>query len=964
MAILLAQLGDIHFQDERDIALSRADKIAHAIAALVDEPVSQIILALCGDMANKGQPEHFLLANQFAKQVRSTIEGRTNKPVHIVAVPGNHDCDFKGDQSARNILLESITSAEEPPSSVVEAMLTPLGPYFDFAKDLGVGAHTISKEAPFYSFRDYRDGSGVLRLHLLNTAWMSSKHEVPGSHHFPLSLITPPDVQADSSIAILHHPLNWHSQPETLRPLRDRLQDVASIVLVSHEHVAEAFAHVNLFADQSTRQETIYIAGGVIQDSADSSLCTFNALYIDLTDKLLKINRFALRLDNGDCYFAQGESQAIALDKAAMRSKSGGFALSDNWVKYLDDPEAPIAHPRRDHRLPLTLGDYFLYPDLWELDEDHTGSTQKQLKSRAVVDELLGCKRVLITGEHRSGRTALAKRLFVDFFCKDKLPLLISGKALPLKPEHLSQLIKEQLATQYVNLSLDQYRQLAAGRRTLIIDDLHLMKGTFAQRNSVLKSLESHFDQFIFCGDDLFQLDEAKGNGPKDSALWDYRHFEILGFGEVLREDFVRQWLLLATDSSLAEMDLSLEVARFCEVLNAVIRKQLLPCFPLYLIVVLQQADIHNASVQNGSFGYLFDKLVTSILARGRFTRITIGDKYHYLAGLAKHMYDRGLMALDRDDVELWHRAYWDRIELPIDFDKLFDDLVETGILLNVRGTIRFKYSYYFCYFVAYYLNENIHERACRKLIADLCRALHHRVSADIVLFLAHLTGDPIVLNEMVVTCDSLFTEATPIKLEKDITWLNRPEGFLSQEQSDAHSGEIELPGSPHDNRRKEKAKGDEQVSERLAVAQATEVVVPPEADNETVKRLFEIHASYKTIQILGQALRNIAGSASKERKEEVLKKLILLARRLLGSAVGAAASDHARLESIAEEVAKIHRENSSTLTEIEDISRQIYSMAFFMCFLIIKHTSGSIGSENLIPTIRRVLSEGLAAGR
>jgi hypothetical protein len=73
-----------------------------------------------------------------------------------------------------------------------------------------------------------------MRIHLLNTAWMSSRHEQPGSLHFPLPEICPPAEHPDCSLAILHHPTHWFSQPRAMRPLRNRLAEIAAIVLVNH----------------------------------------------------------------------------------------------------------------------------------------------------------------------------------------------------------------------------------------------------------------------------------------------------------------------------------------------------------------------------------------------------------------------------------------------------------------------------------------------------------------------------------------------------------------------------------------------------------------------------------------------------------------------------------------------------------------------------------------------------------
>lgn len=145
--------------------------------------------------------------------------------------------------------------------------------------------------------------------------------------------------------------------------------------------------------------------------------------------------------------------------------------------------------------------------------------------------------------------------------------------------------------------------------------------------------------------------------------------------------------------------------------------------------------------------------------------------------------------------------------------------------------------------------------------------------------------------------------------------------------------------------------------SERLAATKSTHEVVPPVADCDAVKRLFDIHAAYKTIQILGQALRNVAGSASKERKEQVIGKIVGLSRRVLGEYLGMFRDDV--LPQIIQDIAAAHKEEQPDLVAADlhgEVCRHLYGLSQFVCFSVIKHTTFSVGSENLALTIHRVL--------
>lgn len=954
MAVLIAQIGDIHFEEHNDPAVARASNIGATIAAEVDRHVKTVVLAICGDAAYSGTKKQFTIATKFVEAIVKEIHTRCPGVTVIPSViPGNHDCDFSGDQAARNGLLSLIKESEKPAESICDIIMSPLNEYFKFAESIA-GKNAITKADQFYQAFDIEDGDGTLRIHLLNTAWMSLIHEQTGSLHFPLSEIVPPKTIADCSIAILHHPTNWFSQPHAMRPLRDRLGKIASVVLVNHEHTPEAREEAPLMDRDGTATKTIYVSGGVIQEWGHKEICSFTLLNLDVVKKSLRLTRHELKEAGDNVFFERTGDEIVGLSAMELSVGPAGVSLSEDMVEFLEDPGAPISHPHRDPRIPVKLSDIFLFPDLWELDAEHEGNDQKQVKSSRVVEELLATERSLITGGEKSGRSAIVKQLFMAAFDAGKVPIYLAGGSVPKKVDELRKTIRKEVTKQYGNLLADQFEQLKKEDRVVLVDDVHRMAPATASRKDLLEELERQFGKVILCGDDLIKLDEMRGADPRDSGLWEYRHLIIIGFGEYLREEFVKQWLMLGGDTVPDDEHLEKEVDRICSLLNVVIRKQLLPSYPLFLLVVLQQSDLANASVQSGSFGKLFEGLMTAILSKSGFTRINIGDKYYYLAALAKRMYDEKAMSLSIKNAKEWHRGYWDQIELDISFDRLTKDLQKLGVLTVTDTDIRFKYVYFFCFFVAYHLNRSIHEQQTKELIHYLSRQLHHRVSADIILFLAHLTGDPIVLDQMVETCDALFNDVNMATLDSDVDPLNR---LASAVQT------ICIPDEPDKNRKALKLRQDEVVAERLAATKSTHAVVPPEADNDAIKRLFDIHAAYKTIQILGQALRNIAGSATKDRKEEVINKIVGLARRLLGGYLELFAEGV--LKQVIEEMAAAHKEQQPELIVSdlhEQVCQHLYGLSQFVCFTVIKHTTFSVGSENLEPTIHRVLSDKDAA--
>jgi hypothetical protein len=112
-------------------------------------------------------------------------------PCYIVGVPGNHDCNFKGDQSAREELLKSLSNATQPQlnGAIADIFLAPQLQFFEFL-DVLIGE---SERTNIWANVDKRIAwsqtieisSEILRINCFNTAWLSRKNEIQGKLFLP-----------------------------------------------------------------------------------------------------------------------------------------------------------------------------------------------------------------------------------------------------------------------------------------------------------------------------------------------------------------------------------------------------------------------------------------------------------------------------------------------------------------------------------------------------------------------------------------------------------------------------------------------------------------------------------------------------------------------------------------------------------------------------------------------------------
>src|SRR5271157_4509088 len=106
MELAILHLSDIHLTSAHDIVLTRASKIRDALHGAVPGATACVVL-LSGDIAYSGKQLEYEIAYSFFEQLKAELlKLPLLQTVHLVSVPGNHDCDFDGESDVREYLLQ------------------------------------------------------------------------------------------------------------------------------------------------------------------------------------------------------------------------------------------------------------------------------------------------------------------------------------------------------------------------------------------------------------------------------------------------------------------------------------------------------------------------------------------------------------------------------------------------------------------------------------------------------------------------------------------------------------------------------------------------------------------------------------------------------------------------------------------------------------------------------------------
>ena len=956
MRVLIVQLSDIHFRGTDDPVLSKAGRIVDAVRGL-DYHVSACVVVLSGDITFGGKEDEFLVALEFVDELkqRLTSELANEVPVHVVAVPGNHDCDLIPERSIRTTLIEHIANhGDDIDDSVIDLCTEVQAEFFQFRDAAANHNLQYGDSRLFYEYRFHARGASVA-FRCYNTAWMSRIPEREGTLVFPNSRAQKGPSGGDVVVAVLHHPYRWFTQ-ENYRRFRDLVQESCDLVLTGHEHVP------GRYLQHSSRGETNqYIEGVALQELADSDASGFNALIIDTETKRQRFYPFVW---TGNLYaplVADGSTESEWEDFQLNRLRTReSFEVTQPFMQFLEDPGAGLTHPKRDS---LRLSDLFIPPDLREV-RVRPNEVWPLVRGETLFQPPTDASHILITGPELCGKTALAKQLFLFLHSQGYVPLFVHGAKFRATDDHRTiDALYDLFTEEYGPRRLEQYRQLDRTRRVLIIDDIHALRTKDrVSIDAVLGLLNQFAGRLLLFANDLkHQLDQLVDPDRGVNGQIVVTHLRMQQFGHAKRDALVDRWFSLAPDPG-DDAEFAAEVLAAKHALEVVIGKNYVPAYPLFIFSILQARSAATALNLNAStYGYFYEILIKNALAVGS-NKIKFDIKTAFLTHLAWTMHVRGQAEIAENELRSIYDGFLHRKALARPFAEMRDDLVQALILGRLGDQYWFKYKYVFYYFVASHLRDTIGNADTKEEISKLSQQLQDEDSANILLFLAHVSKDPFIVQELLRNAKAVFTEYEPARIREDMAFLTTPDTSLitiEYEERDVRVSRREL------LERVDKAEEEDgqSVSGKLEGAGQK----GGDALEWQAAWIAKLSNAFKTLQILGQILKNFPGSLDAEEKEAIARECYLLGLRTL-SAVTSLARDHQ--PSLIQYFIEIVREGnpayssrSLDLFERQDLlikaNEAIFGLVLGATYGTIQRIAYAVGSPDLELTYAAVLTEG-----
>lgn len=849
MSAIIIHLSDIHIKSDKDPILKRAPEIARATFAALPN-ASAVLIVVSGDIAFSGQKDEYDAALTFFEHLRTEIQREQSVPVHFIPCPGNHDCDFSKDDSTRKIVLGAIQTkgGAGVDESVIETCVRVQEEYFSFEKKITVGIERQRGDALWKTFEFELDGK-KLAFDALNVAWASQLHEEQGTLAFPHHRYEAKSKELhDIRVAVLHQPMNWFGQ-STYRPFRQFLRGLSNIIMTGHEH-SGVFGE-NTDSDSGS---SAYIEGWVLQGEKDLSDSSFGLIELNLEDQTYRATKYLWQSG----LYAPSDEGSWQDYRTLPAKQRNPLAISPGFQQLLRDPGGNFQSAVGEE---VTLEDIYVFPDMQSRDEV---DGPELLRTSVLRDRQWLKQGVLLEGEEKVGATSLLFRLFEIHHDSGLLPLYLRGSDLKGSGDKdLDGVVRKAIDEQYGSTAQLRYEQTPKEKRLLLLDDFDdsPLKAA-AHRSRIASYLSKRFGFVVITVGELFSLNDMF-TMPDADCLKDYRNFKLLPFGYSRRAELVKRWFqLTGRDGTLSEGDFLAKCDTAERLFNSVMVRNIIPALPLYLITLLQGVDSGVAgSFQESALGQYYGFLLNESLRKAGVSAQRWESIIEYCSHLAWHYHGAGVKELEKSQLREFNRAF-EREQHSVDFESRLADLLRARVLLQSGEYFRFRYHYIYYYLKGRYLSKRLDDLEIQAYVKRCCKHLYARENANTVLFLAHHAyAEKFFLACIVDALNLPFAGVPEIRFDGEDT--KKVAELVAEVPKLVYTGE-----SPEDHRKRTNEEKDQ-------LGEPPDGLSDSEESSDELSLPAQIASTAKTVEILGQVLKNQYAVIGRLQRVDMLRQLM-----------------------------------------------------------------------------------------
>lgn len=909
MSVSVLHLSDIHLKHSDENFPKLADALASSIYEYTRESDSVIIL-VSGDIAFSGKESEYDIARKLLSDTAKKISNEAGIPVDFVLVPGNHDCDFSGENAIREIVIDSVIKDPKKAlnKSVLRQCIAVQEKFFEFRN--GLTRLTPIYDDELWTSYSYQCSSGSVLFTSINVAWMSRISEVQGELVFPVDSYPEMLDEFDGlRVAILHHPMNWFSQT-TYQSFRKMLRSKFDVIMSGHEHIPST-----LGVTTDARQKSLYFEAASLNPhepvKAGYSLLKFNLGLGTVDEYRFELNGATPEL------VAPGREHSIP---KVNSSEAKGLELKAGFIESLLDAGGPFTHSEKNQ---IFANDIFVYPEL-EINDD---GDRKTIDSQGLIPNAESGSHRLILGDDKSGKTFLLQQYYLRAHDKGLYSLFIKGGDVKGSSDsEFEKVIRKAAEQQYADLA--SFNKSEKSKRVLFIDDIDRLKSGTKNKYRLLAYVERHFGSIYITGVPDIELSELVDQDAA-RALARYQTYTLKSFGHRMRHKLIKNWCLCGSIETNRELDQRVDGIE--TLLNTVIGKNFVPSRPIYLLILMQSCDSNQeGDLESSGFAYYYQYLITKSLKECGVSNAELNEIFNYLSQLAWFFKNETESEIELASMRSFNKIFSEKFTT-VDFESRLKLLLKSRILGKSGDSYFFLYPYVYYFFLGKYLSANISDLEVKDLILNCCNSLNSKDCSSTVLFLSHHVNDGWLIDQIAGALKSCFGDIRAMNFDSDVDALNE----LVDSSADLILSDINVLEA--------------QERQRKAVDHVEEAEDDIVTDTDSAQEVVaQIQHLLKTAEILGQIIKNYYGSLERSKKREYLQDVFDGPLRMLGYVFSHMLEDPSLF---LKEIDNTIRDNDNTLSDAQrsKVARKTaFNLIGMICTGIILRTAQFIASDKL----------------
>lgn len=846
MKVLLVHITDIHVKKNTNLDLYTNSFCRTILNQSHD--ITKIYFIISGDLVFSGKNEEFLIFDKYLNSWKMLIN--SEKPAiefKFIIVPGNHDCNFDKNNQIRDKILPLISyefiGVDNNDDSVINTCLNVQEDFWEYYKKY----NEVPKNKLYYILEDKLEKYKLV-FHCLNTSWVSSRNETTGSLFLPIKQFIAPQFSPNTvNVAVWHHPTNWlnpNTNENNKSEFEKFIETFSVLNLFGHEHYDNAIVSKNLKSNVSQT----YLAGEVFNENkpANKNKSGFQIIKIDLETNLGKLIKYHWH----DTLYSPEE---IVHEIALQSTSNESFLIKEPFLNSLKEIKIPLV---LEYKKNICLPDIYVWPDF-----EPAKKSDRSFESYVNSKNILGREEnLIIDGESQIGKTSFLNMSFLELLDSNVYPILLNGSMIELDFDENS--IKKTFINQYKTknslLDFTNYEQLPKKNKAILIEDFQNCKLSFDLIQDKLNFLTNIFGKVILV------VDSSSSMWINIGAEFDnFKYYTIKSLGYRKRNELIERFY------SLNKIENKLQIIKETfDNVQSVLGDKLMPAYPVFILSILQSLQYTALKSNETSSAYCYQTLIHFSLRNVEIKPDDIDGYFNFLVELAFHFIEKDVDFLELDKFKVFYSQYEQKYITP-DYTKFIDNLKRSKILKFENDSVKFGYNYILYYLSAKKISDLLPFDEGKKMTEFLFTKLHIEKYANILIFITHHSKDISFIENSMLNAMVILDNQPPITLQKSDNFYSQLSTFIVELKEDI----IDLNKNPIEVRENELKQKDEFLIEK---ERNTKTEDYSKITDEVDEIFLPFLKAFRSIEIIGQIIKNRKGSLEKTRLTELITEVYI----------------------------------------------------------------------------------------